>query len=294
MGTGADPPGGRAAAAGDRAVRRAGRTWGGRARAGRRGSSRPSGTSAAGRTAPAPNRALARSTARSASRQPCGRSPRASWRCPLAAGTSPSTRTPTSRSRARSRPETRRTARGRWRRRPGRRRCARARVRERVIVVKSANRTLRTTVRPTQARARSRAADALGQPEQLAQHDLRVVDVAWRTSPPRRCSSPARRAPPGGGRGPRPARAGDAPGGLPERPLQGVDRGVGEVGDGAEPEPQQHLLGLLAHAPQRADRQRVQEVDGLVAGHDEQAVGLGRGRRRAWRRTWWRRPRPSR
>ena len=55
---------------------------------------------------PRPSRTgrVARSTARSASDQPCSRSPRTSCRCTVARGTSPSTRTPTSRIRARCSP----------------------------------------------------------------------------------------------------------------------------------------------------------------------------------------------
>jgi hypothetical protein len=51
---------------------------------------------------------------------------------------------------------------------------------------------------------------------------------------------------------------------------------VREVADGAQPQPQQHLLGLGADTPQRADRQRVQEVDDLGRADDEQPSGLAR------------------
>ncbi len=62
--------------------------------------------------------------------------------------------------------------------------------------------------------------------------------------------------------------------GLAEHRLQRGKRGVGDVGDRAEAAAEERLLGRLPHSPERADRQSVQERQGLGGGDDEQAVGL--------------------
>ena len=49
-----------------------------------------------------------------------------------------------------------------------------------------------------------------------------------------------------------------------------------EIGDGAQPEPGEGLLGALADAPQRADRERVQELHDAVAGTTSSPSGLAR------------------
>jgi hypothetical protein len=65
--------------------------------------------------------------------------------------------------------------------------------------------------------------------------------------------------------------------GRAEGALQRRHRRAGEVAHGLEPQPEQHLLGLLPDPPERADRQRVQEGDHAVGRDDEQAVGLAPG-----------------
>ncbi len=66
---------------------------------------------------------------------------------------------------------------------------------------------------------------------------------------------------------------------VADDPGEHVDRGVGEVADRVVPAVAQHLLGLAADAPQRRDRERMQERDRLVARNHQQAVGLGKTRR---------------
>ena len=65
--------------------------------------------------------------------------------------------------------------------------------------------------------------------------------------------------------------------GLAERTDEGVDRCVGDIADSAQAERDEALLGALPHAPQCCHRQRMEEGDDRICGHDEQAVGLGLG-----------------
>ena len=53
---------------------------------------------------------------------------------------------------------------------------------------------------------------------------------------------------------------------LAEGAAQRADRGVGDVGDGAQPEAVQFLLGALTDSPQGGDRQLLDEADDLVDG----------------------------
>jgi hypothetical protein len=64
----------------------------------------------------------------------------------------------------------------------------------------------------------------------------------------------------------------------PEGAAQGVEGGVGDIGDGAQPEPVQGLLGPVADAPEGPDRQAVEERHDVGYGDDEQAVRLGQRR----------------
>ena len=120
------------------------------------------------------------------------------------------------------------------------------------------------------------AGRALGQPQQLAADDVRVVDVTAEgllgTDALVRLvrHDPALVATPGQGVQVR-------AGGLPQGAHQGLRRGVRDVADRAQPEPGELLLGLLTDAPQRTDRQRVQERDHVGGRDDEQAVGLAAG-----------------
>ena len=155
---------------------------------------------------------------------------------------------------------------------PGRRRWARAGVRERVMVVKSARRSLTLTVRPTcpaaraaRPPARTAAAAPGGSPrgrrcrgEGLLGADALVgpCGVTRRSSRPQASAAGARRPP---GR----ARAGGSPQGSWARsPTVWMPSRCSD------------LLGALSDAPQRRRRAAGAGSRHLVGGHDEQAVGL--------------------
>ena len=88
-------------------------------------------------------------------------------------------------------------------------------------------------------------------------------DVLGRDPP--RVATPGELAQVGGGR-------------LAERGPQHPGRRLGHVADRGQPQPAQRLGRLLPHAPQRVDRQRVEELEHPVARDDQEAVGLGAGR----------------
>jgi hypothetical protein len=69
-----------------------------------------------------------------------------------------------------------------------------------------------------------------------------------------------------------------AGGRLAQRLAQHPERRLRDVGDQPQPEPAQRLGGLLAHAPQRLHRQRVEELERPGGRHDQQPVGLAPGR----------------
>ena len=152
------------------------------------------------------------------------------------------------------------------------------------MVVKSANRTVIETVRPATPATRIRRGDLGGQLEQLAQHHLAVVDVATEglLGAHRLVGVAARARTPTD-----PARCDLAPVGPPgqlvelaaepvaDRALQGAQRGVRDVADGDQPEPVQHRLGLLPHAVELTDVERVQERGDRLGRDDDHAVGLG-------------------
>ena len=150
-------------------------------------------------------------------------------------------------------------------------------VRDRVIVVKLASRSLITTVRATAAGRPQAARGPPGQPEQLAADHLGVVHVGWRTSPPRRRSSPARR----GSTGrvvPAPGQRGQVgAGGRRRAPAAGWPPGSARCPRTVRsPSRASTCAGLLPHAPQRGHRQRVQEVEHPVGGTTSSPSGLHR------------------
>jgi hypothetical protein len=141
------------------------------------------------------------------------------------------------------------------------------------MVVKSANRTLIETGPADLAGRAQPGGGPLGQPQQLAGDDGRVVDVGREGLLGADAlvrlggHDHALVAPPG-------QRGQVRPGGRAERALQGRHRGGGQVADGVQPEPRQHVGGLVPHPPQRPDRQRVQEGHDVGGRDDEQPVGL--------------------
>ena len=60
-----------------------------------------------------------------------------------------------------------------------------------------------------------------------------------------------------------------------DRPLEGAQRGVGDVADGEQTETVEQRLRLLPHAVELTDVEGVQERGHLRGRHDEHAVGLG-------------------
>ena len=153
------------------------------------------------------------------------------------------------------------------------------RVRLRVMVVKSANRTLIVTVRPIIRGRADPGRGAVAELEQLAVDVGRVVDVeleglvradaALATLRPRR----------GAGRGPRTGRAGAGPA-LSPSARRSVSTGVCAMSATVcRPSRSERLLGLVPHPPQRPDGQLLDEGHHLVAGHDDHAVGLGQSGR---------------
>ena len=247
-------------------------------------------SSVARRTAPPPKRSAAASAARSTSVPAAVAGTEDELALHLVRGTSPSTRTPTSRIRARCSPRASYSAAAvAWISPvPS---VASGRVRERVIVVKSAKRTFSVTVRPATPAVPHPPGDLGGEPQQLAQDHGRVVGVAAEG-----LVGPHALVGILGG----PARGEGAPVGAPgemvqlgagrdaDAALEGGQRGVRDVADRAQPEPVQLVAGLLPHAVELTHVEGVQE-----AGH-LRAEGR-RAPRRAWRAGWpaWR-PRPSR
>ncbi len=59
-----------------------------------------------------------------------------------------------------------------------------------------------------------------------------------------------------------------------ERGLKCCHRDGGQVADRAQSQPGEHLAGALANAPERRDRQRMQEVQDAGGRNHEQAVRL--------------------
>ena len=231
----------------------------------------------AGRTAPGPNRCAAGSTARSASRQPCSRLVEGQLRGASPAGPRPSTRTPTSRIRARSSPSAlveragcdvdlpRDVGRLAERARPGDRREVGEPHLERHRAAGVAGRA-------------QPGGHPLRQPQQLAEDDLRVVDVGGERLLGADALVGLVRDDLAARRGPRPARAGGRP---PRRPARAA---AWRAASARGPRPS---AGRAGSAPPRSapprptarDRQRVQEVDDAVGGDHEQPVGLARGSR---------------
>ena len=166
-------------------------------------------------------------------------------------------------------------------------------VTERVMVRKSWKRTLMVTVRPAippTAAVRHRVAESDELPLERLEAVVVVGEgllVADRLGPSGAGSRRDRRSPwPAAGgaiRWRRRARR--------QRPL--VEGG--QVGDGVDAEPVELLEGLRSDAPERLDRERVEEGEHLVRGHDlDPRPGSGpRGRCAAWppRRPAW--PRTS-
>ena len=66
---------------------------------------------------------------------------------------------------------------------------------------------------------------------------------------------------------------------LADRGTEHADRRRGEVPDRTQAEAAQLLGGAFTDAPQREDRQRMQEVEHPVGGHDRETVRLRPGRR---------------
>ena len=242
------------------------------------------GTSLAGRTASVPNRRAIRSTACSASRQPAGRSSNASCRAAAPAGRRPAARTPTSRSRARAiqpGPLVQR-ARGRVDL-PGH--VGRLGERPRPGDGLEAGQPELHGHGPRHAPGGAqRPRRPAGQPQQLPADHLRVVDVRRGMSPRRRRSSPPGAGSPGARpcprRGPTGARRAAA-----ELPPQGGLRNVRDITHGAQAEPGQDFLGAVAHPPQRAGRQRVQELEQPVRPGPRAARPACSGPTRSWPRT---------
>ena len=148
------------------------------------------------------------------------------------------------------------------------------------------------------------ATHLVGQPQHLADAPPRGRRCRGRRSPGPPSivgvgrPEPAEGAPVAGGdRAPvgrrRPARGGAAEV-VAERALQGGGRGPGEVADREQAEPVEHRRGLLAHAVELADVERVEEVAGPVGRDDHHPVGLGPAAGRAWRPRAPPPPRPSR
>ena len=188
----------------------------------------------------------------------------------VARGTRPSTRTPTSRIRARCSPRRGEQVAPRCGRSPGSRRWPPPSVRDRVIVVKSANRTLQ----------RHRAAGHLGRPHPAGRPWPRAAAARagsprgrrcrGRTSRRRPCSCPARRLPRRAvtvrrsspqaswcsvvGHAPRRPHAAASPAGCARRRRRSCS-----------PSRCSMLGGLLPHPPQLVDVERVQERGDLLA-----------------------------
>ena len=151
-------------------------------------------------------------------------------------------------------------------------------VRDRVIVLKLARRSLMTTVLATEPPARSpRAVRPESRSSSRGDHE-RGRPRRRRMSLRRRCSCPGSGAPRGARHDPRTGPTG----GRPRRsrgPGGGCRRGVRDVGHGPDSEPAQRHRGPGADAPQHRHRQRVQELEHVVTGNDQQPVGLAtRGR----------------
>ena len=205
------------------------------------------------------------------------RSPKASWRGMLSAATRPSTRTPTSRIRARWRPRPSKSWRavvvdlpadvGRLaqRARPGDRGevgephldrdgAARWSPERSRAAVRSASRSSSRRMTAGSSTSGPKVSSAPMLLSGSCGHDRSLV-----AAPGQRVQVLARP----------PARA----------PAPGCAAGVWAMSPTVRsPSRLQHLLGLLPHAPQRADRQRVQELDHPVGRDDQQAVGLAPGR----------------
>ena len=120
-----------------------------------------------------------------------------------------------------------------------------------VEVRKSASRTLMDDRTAGLAGAAQPGADLGGQGEHRCRGSPPGRRRRRRRWSPRRSTSPRARYSPGGGPGPRPARAGGAAAASPTAARSMPERGLGHVADGPQPEPAQRLGGALAHAPQR-------------------------------------------
>ena len=120
------------------------------------------------------------------------------------------------------------------------------------------------------------------EPQQLAHHDLAVVGVAAegllcphrpvRLAPEERRRVAGHHRPPVG-----PPRqlvevAAEV---VADRALEGAGRGVGDVADGDQAQPVEHRAGLLPHAVELADVERVEELRDPLGRHHHDPVGLG-------------------
>ena len=155
---------------------------------------------------------------------------------------------------------------------------ASGRVRDRVMVVKSANRTVIVTVRPATPAARIRRVTRPESRSSSRADDVAVVGVAAEGL----VGAHGLLGVVGGAARRELATVG-APGQLVEvaaeavadRALEGAQRGVRDVADGDQAEAVQQVAGLLPHSPQLAHVERVQEGGDRLGGYDDHAVGLG-------------------
>ena len=168
---------------------------------------------------------------------------------------------------------------------PGSRRWPRPGCGDRVIVVKSANRTVRVTVRPATPATRIRLGDPVGQPEHLAQDRLAVVGVAAEGLVGAHAlvgvaAEPARRPAPGPattcvGRCPRPARGGGAPSAAPTARCR-VRNGVCATSPTVTRPSRCSSSRVFSPTPYSSPTSSgCRNGVTTVGGHDDHAVGLG-------------------